>query len=219
MTKFRTPAFLKSARYWTPILFGLFAHPVFAHPHSWITTMVDVKGDDSTITGFHMRWEFDAMTSAYTLDGEDTSEEALPETLKTLANDSIQNMLPEHYFTYFYSNDEPVRYLEVDNANYTLDKGKLTLSFDLDLEKPQPIQGADLKLLIFEPSYYIDMSWQSKDDIKLSDALAKNCQVTIIEPTPTPEQMSYAMALPADADPDNALGQLFTQTATFECNK
>ncbi|MGB2078191.1 MAG: DUF1007 family protein [Vibrio sp.] len=212
--KFKLRAWLKYG--WiVPSL--LFSALTWAHPHSWISVKTQLLSQDQKITAIKMDWEFDAMTSAYTLDGEDTSPEHLEQTLQNLANESIQNMLAEHYFTYFYQGDNPIRYFEAENARYTLKQGKLTLSFELPLEKPQPVQGQSLKLLVFEPSYYIDMTWKSEDDIKLSGDLAKACQVEIIEPTPTPEQMSYAMSLPADADPDNALGQLFTQTAEFHC--
>lgn len=197
----------------------VFSYSSWAHPHSWIDVTTHIQSEDNKITALKMDWEFDAMTSAYTLDGEDISKEGLPETLQQLATESIQNMLAEHYFTYFYDGETPIRYYEVEDAKYTLNQGKLTLSFVLPLEKPQPVENHQIKLLVFEPSYYIDMSWKKEQDIQLSDELSQHCQVEIIKPTPTPEQMSYAMSLPADADPDHALGQLFTQTAVLNCNK
>lgn len=54
-------------------------------------------------------------------------------------------------------------------------------------------------------------------DVILDPELAAVCNAEMIEPNPTPEQMSYAMSLPPDADPDNALGQLFTQTVRLHC--
>lgn len=188
-----------------------------AHPHSWVEMKTYVEGKNGVITGFKMEWSFDAMTSAYMLDGEDVSPEKEPETLRKLAASVLENMKYEHYFTYFYDGDMPIRYKVAHSEKLTRDRAKLVLSFELPLSKPKPVTRESLRLLIFEPSYFVDMTWQSEGDIVLSPELDRQCQLELIEPNPTSEQMSYAMSLPADADPDNALGQLFTQTVKINC--
>ncbi|WP_019615612.1 DUF1007 family protein [Psychromonas ossibalaenae] len=195
------------------------AASVQAHPHSWVDTKTVIQGSDSHISGFHMSWSFDAMTSMYMLDGEDLSPENRAETLQKLADSVIENMYNEHYFTYFYDDEKPVKYKTAQNAQLKQDKAKLILSFDLPLSKPQPLTADSLRLLIFEPSYYIDMSWKKSADIELSEALTRSCLIDLIAPNPTAEQMSYALSLPDDADPDNELGQLFTQTVKLKCRE
>ncbi len=199
------------------VLASLFTPSTQAHPHSWVTMKTHIEGTDSIITGLRMEWKFDAMTSAYMLDGEDTSSKKEQETLHNVAVSVLKNMLYEHYFTYFYDGDTPIRYKIAQNAKLTRDRAKLVLSFELPLSKPKQITKDTLRLLIFDPSYYVDMTWNSINDVVLSDDLARDCQIALIEPTPTLEQMTYAMSLPADADPDNALGQLFTQTVQIHC--
>ncbi|EEX93772.1 hypothetical protein VIOR3934_00245 [Vibrio orientalis CIP 102891 = ATCC 33934] len=159
-----------------------------------------------------MVWEFDAMTSAYMLDGEDLSK---PETLKNLAHDVINNMLNHHYFTYFYQGDQPIKYRVAVDPVMTFKRGKITLNFDLPLSKPIPANTENLKLLIFDPSYFVDMSWITTHSIGFHGGL--DCELELLKPNPTPAQMAYAMALPIDADPDDQLGQLFTETLYFEC--
>ncbi|WP_117232682.1 DUF1007 family protein [Vibrio maerlii] len=194
-----------------------FAYKSHAHPHSWIDIKTEIEGENGLITGFDMEWSFDAMTSAYMLDGENITQENEEAVFQGLAASVIENMLYEHYFTYFYDGEEPIRYKVVEDAKFTRDRAKLVLSFHLPLSKPKPITRDSLRLLIFDPSYYVDMAWQSKTDVVLSTELAKQCGLKLIEPNPTPEQMSYAMSLPADADPDNTLGQLFTQSIDIHC--
>ena len=188
-----------------------------SHPHSWIEMKTYIEGKDGVITGFKMEWSFDAMTSAYMLDGEDTSPEKEQETLRNVSASVLENLKYEHYFTYFYDGDTPIRYLPAHSDTLTRDKAKLVLSYELPLANPKPVTRDSLRLLIFEPSYYVDMTWLSKSDVVLSDELSRYCQLDLIEPNPTPEQMSYAMSLPAEADPDNALGELFTQTVKIHC--
>ncbi|WP_093271693.1 DUF1007 family protein [Vibrio xiamenensis] len=192
---------------------------VSAHPHSWINMTTQIKGDDQQLTGFDMTWTFDAMTTAYLFDGEDMSKAHREATLAKLAQSVIDNMLPSHYFTYFFDADgtTPIRYEKVTKARLTTAKGKATLQFDLPLAKPYVFNGKTLTLKVFDPTYYVDMSWDDRSHLIFDEALKKHCELTLIEPHPTPEQVSYAMSLPVDADPDNALGQLFTQAAAITC--
>lgn len=194
-----------------------FSASVFAHPHSWIDMKTTILGDEKAMTGLEMQWTFDAMTTAYLFDGEDMSPEQQENTLITLAQSIIGNMLPQHYFTYLYERETPIKYQQVVSATLTANKGKATLSFTLLLSQPYPLNGQPLTLKIFDPTYYVDMSWQKKQDIQFAPALDKHCTSTLIQPKPTAAQISYAMSLPVDADPDDQLGQLFTQTLEFSC--
>jgi len=208
----------KTAKYLSPCLVVLlFTSSVQAHPHSWIDMKTYIEGENGVITGFKMEWSFDAMTSAYMLDGEDVSPEKEQETFHELVTSILENMKYEHYFTYFYDGEEPIKYSVARSGSLKRDRAKLVLSFEIPLSKPKKVTRDSLRLLIFEPSYYVDMTWKSNSDVVLSEDLERQCHLEVIEPNPTPEQMSYAMSLPADANPDDALGQLFTQTVQIHC--
>jgi len=190
-----------------------------AHPHSWIEMKTEINGTKDEILGFKMQWTFDVMSSAYMLDGFDLSPESKQLSFQEIADSVINNILTEHYFTYFYDGEEPLRYKKAINPKLSQQKAKVTLSFYLPLSKPQPALGNNFRLLIFEPSYYVDMSWDSVSDISLSTQLKDSCTFKLIPPNPSTEQINYATALPTDSDPDNALGQLFTPTVTLDCKK
>ncbi len=190
---------------------------VMAHPHSWISMRTQVDGDEQHITGFHMIWTFDAMTTAYLFDGEDMSKAHRAATLKKLAKDVIDNMAKSDYFTYFYQGKSHLKYQNVPEAQLTESHGKATLSFHLQLAKPVKLAGEPLRLLIYDPTYYVDMSWDDHKDVTLAPSLARICKQRIVEPHPTPAQISYAMSIPIDASPDNTLGQAFTQSLVLNC--
>lgn len=188
-----------------------------AHPHSWIDMTTEIQGNGQAITGFHMIWQFDPMTTAYLFDGEDMTPKHKQDTLNKLAKSILNNMLTTHYFTYFYHEKTPIKYKTGESPVLTTHGGKATFVFDLPLAKPYPLTKDPLKLLIFDPTYYVDMSWKNRSNIKLAPELAKQCQYEIVEPHPTPKQVAYASELPADADPDDTLGQLFTQSLVLTC--
>lgn len=195
----------------------LYSVTPLAHPHSWVDLHTEIQGDQTQITGFKMQWTFDTMTSAYLLDGEDMSDSNRENTLQQLANSIMTNMSNGHYFTFFYENDIPVKYSLATNGMLRQEKMQLTLTFELPLLKPKLLSDKPLKLQIYDPSYYADLSWPSKNNIKLAPALARHCQLTLTEATPTSEQITYVMSLPVDSTRDDALGELFTQTATITC--
>ncbi len=188
-----------------------------AHPHSWIDMKTEIQGDGKQITGFLMTWEFDAMTSAYMLDGEDLSAKNKAQTLQDLADSIMTNMTTSHYLTYFYEGGKPVKYALAKQGILVQDKIKATLQFYLPLAEPLVLSDKSLKLLIYDPSYYVDMSWPAKNSVLLSPELNQYCKLSLIEATPTSEQLAYVMSLPVDAERDNAIGELFTQSAIINC--
>ncbi len=188
-----------------------------AHPHSWVDIETEIQGNNTQITGFKMQWTFDAMTSAYLLDGEDLSEENKESTFAQVADTIMHNMISGHYMTYFYEAEAPIKYALAKNWMLRQDKIKLTLTFELPLAKPKTLSEKPLKLLIYDPSYYVDMSWPTKSAIKLAPELAGLCQLELIDANPTSEQIAYVMSLPVDAARDDALGELFTQSLTITC--
>ncbi len=195
----------------------ILSSPVNAHPHAWINMQTTFIGTHKNINKIKMQWQYDPMSSAYNLDGLDTSEAHLSSTLNQLAQQLIKNLLGVHYYTYLYHDKTPIRYLETDSAHFTYEKNRLTLSFQLTLEKPISLSTTPITLKIYEPTYYVDMSWKSSRDIHFSPQLQSHCHADIEQAKPTAEQMMYASSLPADVTPDRPLGQLFAQTVHLTC--
>jgi len=190
---------------------------VQAHPHSWINLKTKIEGKGNQILGLTMSWTFDSITSAYMLDGEDLSAKNKSKTLTKVKDSVMENINAEHYFTYFYDDNAPIKYAFSNQGTLTQNKSKLTLHFFIPLSEPKRITSRPLTLSVFEPSYYVDMSWDSKKDIELSPELNPSCSFKLLPPNPTPEQVTYAMSLGVDEDPDDALGQLFTQKVIIDC--
>jgi len=201
-----------------PLLISFFYAPnVHAHPHSWIDLQTTIEGDETHITGFNMSWTFDAMTSLYMLEGQVISEQNREEILTSITDSLMDNLVLEHYFTYFYDGETPIPYLDSREATLKQHKNQLQLDFHIPLAEPKLITEAPLKLQVYESSYYVDMSWEDKGNIQLSSELAQRCSIQLIKPDPTAQQFSYAMSLPQDAAKDNTLGSIFTQTTILQC--
>lgn len=165
-----------------------------------------------------MDWSFDPMTTAYTFAGQRITPDNRKEVFQKLQGDILENLLYKHYFTYFYNKDEPIRYKRVDMGEISMIGPRMRLQFELELADPVPLDTPDLSLFIFDPTYYIDMSWDKRAQVSFSENYKGDCRLEVIEPKPTSEQVAYAMSLGVDSDPDDELGKLFTQKAVIHCD-
>ena len=192
---------------------------VQAHPHSWIDLKTEIVGNGTHIQGFKMSWTFDAMTSAYMLDGEDLSPKNKSKTLENITSYLMENIKTEHYFTHFYEGENLVESGFSEQGVSIHDKTQLTLEFFLPLLTPKKITERPMRLFVYEASYYTNMSWVHENDVQLSSELNKHCSLTLIQPTPTEEQSSYATSLAANETPKYEQGKIFSQSINIICNK
>ncbi|WP_162892865.1 DUF1007 family protein [Vibrio superstes] len=199
------------------LVFLSFSSSALAHPHSWISTKTTVNVEGGYIQSLSMDWLFDPMTTAYTLSGSKLTPKNRQQVFQKLSKDIQENLLYKHYFTYFYQGDNPIRYQAVEGAKISMVGPKLRLQFQLQLAKPIDLHTPKLSLYIFDPTYYIDMSWDDYGTIGFNGDVG-SCRLHTHAPNPTSEQVAYAMSLQIDSDPDNELGKLFTQKATIDCS-
>ncbi|WP_022942322.1 DUF1007 family protein [Psychromonas hadalis] len=192
---------------------------VTAHPHSWVSVLTEIEGDNKQITGLTMFWTFDLMTTSYTLDGEDLSESHRQKTLQNLADEMVGNLKENDYFTYFKKQQSRLPFKVPQQARLILEDHQLTLHFFLELEKPLLLPVTDLHLQVYEDSYYVDFLWLQASDLQLSENFMAACDMKIIEPNPTTTQMIYAASLLIDAQPDSQLGPIFSQSVTINCQE
>ena len=194
--------------------------PIFAsaHPHSWVDTNTYINSNDTHITSLYMTWTFDQETSEYMLQGEDTSTEHIEKTLQRLAEGVVNNMYNEHYFTYFYANESPVRFKAARYPQLIRKQDKLILSFEIPLSKPVVFSQNNFKLFIYDPTYYVDMSWLNEQEMQVSEQIEKRCKGNILAAGASQGERDYALALAADVAPDDGLGERFSQQYELLCN-
>ena len=192
---------------------------VFSHPHSWIDTNTYINSNETQITSLHMTWTFDQETSEYMLQGEDTRPEHIENTLQRLAEGVVNNMYNEHYFTYFYAEDSPIRFKVARYPQLIQKEDKLILSFEIPLSKPIAFAENNFKLFIYDSTYFVDMSWLSEEEVQISEQIVKQCKRKILAAGASQGERDYALALAADVAPDDGLGERFSQQYQLNCKE
>ena len=96
---------------------------------------------------------------------------------------------------------------------------KAVLEFIVPLGEPQPLAGKRYRMLTFDPSYFVDMQYETSQDIAMDENLKAHCQLKLTTPQPDASLQQYALSLDkADAPPEDMdLGRQFAQTVTLIC--
>lgn len=190
-----------------------------AHPHSFIHLQTEIVSENNQFVALKMRWTMDEITSADLLYDAGNAKPG-DEIWKKLAAEVMANVLGQHYFTEVWHRGQKVKFKNRP-TEYGMEREEhqAVLTFVLPLAQPQPLTGQTYLISTFDPSYYVDMSYDKDSDAMLPPTLSKQCQIAMHTPTPNEETLSFAQSLDKeDAPPeDMKLGQQFAQKVTLTC--
>ncbi len=211
----------RASRFTFLLLSSFLALPMAAsaHPHSFIDMQTTLVTQQQQLTGLKMVWTMDEITSADLLyDAQKAKTDS--DIWKKLAAEVMARVLSQHYFTDFYRDGKPVRYLDLPSEYKLSRKGdQAVLEFVMPLAVPQTLSGKPMIFSTFDPSYFVDMTYKDQSALHLPPELAKSCHITLFTPKPDASLQSYALSLDkADAPPEDMdLGQQFAQKVTLQC--
>ena len=178
---------------------------------------------DRQIVGIRHDWTFDEFYSAMAVKGLDTNGDGVlsAEELKPLAETNIKPLKDFDYFTFVYSSDGDSLPLKPPE-NYWLDsdKGILTLHLTLPLEKPLDVRDQEVRVDVYDPSFFVAFSFAADSPVKLSGASIKGCTVEIKKPDTEAEKNARALseAFFRQLGPNSNFGAQFAQTVTVKCS-
>ena len=190
-----------------------------AHPHSFITITNQLVVSDGALTGMKMRWVMDELTSADLLYDAGTAKPG-DEVWKKLAAEVMANVLGQHYFTEFWHNGKKVKFDNLPKDYGLARQGhQAVLTFTLPLASPQPLVGQTYTFSTFDPTYYVDMSYEKDSDVAFAADFKGACNVSVHTPQPNEQMLSYAQSLDKEDAPeeDMQLGKQFAQKVTVQC--
>ncbi|MTD28533.1 DUF1007 family protein [Erwinia sorbitola] len=192
---------------------------VCAHPHSFIDMQTSLVHQGDELTGLKMRWVMDEITSADLLYDAGTAK-ADSVVWKKLAAEVMANVLGQHYFTEFWHQKQPVKFENLPPEYHLSRQGhQAVLEFILPLAHPQALKGQRYTFSTFDPTYFVDMYYDSEKALIVPAELAAQCHFELYTPKPDASMQAYALSLDkADAPAEEMdLGRQFAQTVTLIC--
>jgi ABC-type uncharacterized transport system substrate-binding protein len=159
------------------------AGPAFAHPHVWITMKSEVLyAPDGRATGVRQHWTFDDMFSAYALQGIESKTKGVytSDELKPLAQTNVESLKEYAYFTFARADGKKERFQEP--VDYFLDYKDTVLTLHFTLPLKTPVKPKQLRVEVFDRSFFIDFKMADKEPVRLVGAPA-GCQMKLDRPS------------------------------------
>jgi ABC-type uncharacterized transport system substrate-binding protein len=200
-----------------------FSQSAGAHPHVWATVRSEIILDaNRKLTGVRHAWTFDEFYTAMAVQGLDKDGDGKfsPEELKPLAQVNVESLKDFDYFTFVHvgeADNLPLKAPEDYSLDY--DKGLLTLHFTLPLEKPLDLAGQDVRVDVYDPSFFVAFGFATEAPVKLSGSPVKGCTAEIEKPDPDTEEDAKALseAFFSQLGPNSNFGSQFAQTVIVRC--
>jgi ABC-type uncharacterized transport system substrate-binding protein len=163
------------------LLVALPAIEAYAHPHVFITSHVAADFEGDSLARVTVEWTFDELFSQMIVadydggkKGSFTDAEAV--ALKKGAFDNLRNF---HYFLAFYVDGKTLILPPIQDFKPTVKAGRLVYSFSLPLKLPISAKPTELRITIYDDSYYVAFDKMSPNDIEIRSADSVDAAVSI----------------------------------------
>src|SRR5262245_12704014 len=193
--------------------------PVHAHPHVWVTMHTElVYAPDGRITGIRHAWSFDDMFSTLATQGLDSKEKGkfTREELAPLAKVNVESLKEFDYFTYAIADGKKTE-LTDPASDYWLDYKDQVLTLNFTLPFKKPVKAKELKIEIYDPTIFVDFSFEKTNPANLVGAPKCKLEVQL------PREMTFAEGkklseIPADQkNTTMAWGAQFANKLVVHC--
>jgi ABC-type uncharacterized transport system substrate-binding protein len=190
----------------------------FAHPHVFVTMQSEVVyGADGAVTAIRHAWAFDDMFSTYALQGVDSKKkgEFTRQELAPLAEVNVTSLKEYDYFTQGQVNGQKVEFKGA--TDYWLEYKDSVLTLHFTLPVATPLKGQTANFEIYDPSYFIDFSFQDKDPVKLAGTPGK-CKLDVSKPGDTASPQGRRLSESFFNNPDSSqIGAQFANKIAVKC--
>jgi ABC-type uncharacterized transport system substrate-binding protein len=139
-----------------------------AHPHIWVTMKCQIIfGADGSIGAVRYAWSFDEMSAAFITLGTEDRQKGMfsSEKLTALAGAQVASLKSSDYFTTATVNGIKQQF-EL-SADYRLEFGDGVLTLYFTLPFRSPLMGQRLELEVYDPSYFVDISFAEQAPVEL----------------------------------------------------
>lgn len=179
---------------------GLCASTAIAHPHIFIDAKATILfNGDGELIGIRHAWTFDETFSAWQIQGLDTNEDGITssEEMQELAEENMRGLAEYGFYTYAGKASMTLPMAAMDDARFTYEDGRSTLTFGVEPGDPYRIED-QIEIAINDPEYYVAIEFADASSVTLQNAPA-GCNVRMEPPEPMSDELAAKLyALPPD---------------------
>lgn len=196
----------------------LAAGAAMAHPHVFVVVKSElIYAPDGTITGVRHAWTFDDMFSTFATQGLASKEKGVftREELAPLAEVNVGSLKEFDYFTYAKAEGKKTPFGEPTDYWLDFKDSMLTLNFTLPLKAPLKTRALDLE--IYDPSYFVDFSFDKKEDAFALKGAPAQCTVAVSKPTDPSAVQTQKLGEAMFTDSGTNFGAAFANKVAVKC--
>lgn len=153
------------------VMLVLFLVPseIFAHPHVFITSKVEVIFNDIGLEGISVEWEFDAMFSSFIIpefdkNGSGKFEE---QEVRKIEGGAFANLSNHNYFSYIVVGNKKHHAEEAKNFDASISGNRVIYNFFIPFELPFERLGNILKVGFFDETIFCDVAFADRNPYKI----------------------------------------------------
>jgi ABC-type uncharacterized transport system substrate-binding protein len=195
--------------------------PAAAHPHVWIDMRTVTELDaDGKVQAVRIEWLFDPFYSAFAQEDLDTDGDGAVTDAEAdaWAQEALSNIARADYFAEFLVDGLSTVPKRADRAVGRWTDGRLFMSFAVYLDTPADPRSVAVGHLVYDPSFYIDISHPDGDGMATVEGPgAEGCVAEVGRADPSPETVASAAALDRDQSGPPDLGRLFADYVRVSC--
>ena len=171
-----------------------------AHPHISVDAKAAITFDKAgEVSSVHNTWTFDEAYSSWAIQGLDKNLDGkvTREELQPLADDNMKGLADYGYYTSAGEGAANLKFVNGHNATIDYTDGRITLNFDVAVDKPYAIHRS-LEIGVNDPEYYVAISFADATTVSLVNAPAA-CAYRMEAPHTMPDDVAKELyALPMD---------------------
>ena len=195
------------------------AGPAIAHPHAWIDMRSRILLDDAgRVSGFELDWLFDEIYSAVILEDVKRADRRNPAVLNQEAARIMRNLKDHAYFSELQIDGAAAAFGTVAESAGSLDGARFRVRFTVPVAAPVDPRGRDVRLAVYDPSYYIEVVYVDATSATVDGPGAGACRIAVFEPNPSSAALNLAQSLDQNATAPASFGALFAQSAVLTCD-
>jgi ABC-type uncharacterized transport system, periplasmic component len=155
--------------------------PATAHPHVFIASQVKVETRGAAVKSIGVEWSFDELFSQMVAADYDRDKKGLftdseAAALKKGAFDNLRNY---HYFLALFIDGKPEALPQPTDFKPSIRDGALVYSFALPLDAPVSAAGLELRLTIYDDTYYVAFDKLKPSDIEMTGDGSLSASISI----------------------------------------
>jgi ABC-type uncharacterized transport system substrate-binding protein len=142
---------------------------LWAHPHVFMDTVVDVVGSGRRLEGVRIQWTFDKIfTATVLLDFDRNKDGALsPAEVTGVEQGAFSNLRNYHYFTFIITKDDRHEPVDVEQFNATVVDGRLRYTFFVPFRKQLASGWNELRVAVYDNTYFCAIDYNDAAPVRM----------------------------------------------------